>query len=93
MTYPTKVETLAQQIMDKQPDVGRWQRKFLLHLFGLWLCLRGRYNFTHLARYGGGRQESTYRNNFAKSFDWLAFNSELCRRYLSPELILAFDPS
>jgi hypothetical protein len=93
MTYPTKVETLALQIMDKMPNVGRWQRKFLRHLFVLWLSLRGRYNFTHLARYGGGTKESTYRNNFARPFDWLAFNTELCRQHLSSELILAFDPS
>ncbi len=94
MTYPTKVETLALQIMDKLPNVGRWQRKFLAHLFVLWLSLRGRYNFTHLARYGGGgRKESTYRNNFARPFDWLAFHTELCRQHLSPDLILAFDPT
>ncbi|MFT4751520.1 MAG: hypothetical protein ACI819_001974, partial [Neolewinella sp.] len=28
-------------------DVGVWQRDFLLDLFDLWLCLHGRYNFTH----------------------------------------------
>ncbi|WP_420457939.1 hypothetical protein [Neolewinella sp.] len=53
-------------------EVPAWQHRFLVHVFVLWLSIRGRYNFTHLARYGG-RVESTYRNNFRKSFNWLAF--------------------
>jgi hypothetical protein len=72
--------------------VGAWQRDFLLDLFDLWLCIHGRYNFTHLARYGQ-RNESTYRHNFAKSFDFFAFNFLLVKQHLSEELIVAFDPS
>lgn len=71
--------------------VGRWQTIFLLHLFELWLSLRGRYNFTHLARYGKYK-ESTYRRQFAKPFDWLEFNGRLVENYLSPERIIALDP-
>ena len=72
--------------------VGAWQRDFLLDLFDLWLCVHGRYNFTHLARYHQ-RNESTYRSNFKKSFDFLGFNTLLVKQYLSEEVILAFDPS
>ena len=72
--------------------VGAWQRDFLLDLFDLWLCIHGRYNFTHLARYGD-RHESTYRTNFAKSFDFFTFNFLLVKQHLSDELIVAFDPS
>jgi hypothetical protein len=56
------------------------------------MSIRGRYNFAHLARYGK-YVESTYRNNFAKNFDFLAFNQQLASRYISTDCILAFDPS
>jgi len=92
MTHPTKVGTLASSILQKQADLTTWQRKFLLHLFVLWLSIRGRYNFAHLARYGK-YVESTYRNNFAKNVDFLTLNQELVNRYISPDRILAFDPS
>ena len=74
------------------PDVGRWQTKFILHLFVLWLSIRGRYNFTHLARYGKFK-ESTYRENFARRFNWLDFNTRLVKRFLSKDRIIALDPS
>jgi hypothetical protein len=74
------------------PQVGRWQTKFLLHLFILWLSIRGRYNFTHLARYGKFK-ESTYRKHFARYFDWLDFNTRLVDQYLSRDRIIALDPS
>ncbi len=74
------------------PEIGKWQRQFLLLLFPLWLSIRGRYNFANLARYGCYR-ERTYRNNFAKRFDWLTFNRILCQQNLGGNTILAFDPS
>lgn len=92
MTCPTKIEILATSILQKLPGVGAWQRKFLTHLFVLWLSIRGRYNFAHLSRYGK-YTESTYRNNFSKNFDFLTFNQELVERHLSSDRILAFDPS
>ncbi len=72
--------------------VGRWQSQFLIHLFPLLLSIRGRYNFTHLARYGE-HNEATYRRQYAKDFDWLSFNLGLVERYLSDHRIIALDPS
>lgn len=91
-TYPTKIEILAVQILGKFPAVGAWQRKFLCHLFVLWLSIRGRHNFVNLARYGD-YIEYSYRQHFARPLDFLAFNTRLVERYLSPDRILAFDPS
>lgn len=91
MAHLTKVATLATSILRQMNGVGRWQTQFLLHLFELWIGLRGRHNFTHLARYGKFR-ESTYRRQFAKPFDWLDFNAQLVERYLSAERIIALDP-
>lgn len=72
--------------------VGAWQQDFLLDLFDLWLCIHGRYNFTHLARYDE-RDESTFRNNFARPFDFFQLNLHLVKEHLSQDTIIAFDPS
>lgn len=37
--------------------------------------------------------ESTFRENYAKSFAWLEFNRLLVEQYLSDDLAIAFDPS
>ncbi|MBC6993712.1 transposase, partial [Lewinella lacunae] len=72
-------------------DIGVWQRDFLLDLFDLWLCIHGRYNFTHLARYDE-RDESTFRHNFARSFDFFQLNLLLVKQHLSKDRVIAFDP-
>ena len=74
------------------PEIGKWQRQFLLLLFLLWLSIRGRHNFANLARYGQ-YNEGAYRKNFSKAFDWLTFNRILCEKALGSHAILAFDPS
>ncbi len=37
--------------------------------------------------------ESTFRNNFDKPFDFLSFNQKLIREVCEKEIVLAFDPS
>lgn len=49
------------------------ERKFLTELFEIIPCVRGRLNFTNLARYSN-YNEVTFRRHFAKFFDWLKFN-------------------
>lgn len=85
------IKILTEQILNKIPRIGKWQRKFILHLFPLWLVIRGRYNFLNLSRYGEYIEDS-YRNNFARSFDFLTFNQKLVEKSLSSDCILAFDP-
>ncbi len=85
------IKTLTEQILNKLPKIGKWQRNFILHLFPLWMVLRGRYNFVNLSRYGE-YIEDTYRKNFARPFDFLSFNQKLVEQSLSENCILAFDP-
>ena len=92
MTCPTKIEILAEQMLLKLPRVSAWQRRFMLHLFGLWFGLRGRYNFVNLARQGD-YSEYTYRKHFQRGFDFLTFNLHLMDQYLGQDRIIAFDPS
>ncbi len=92
MTHPTKVGALATSILQNQTELTAWQRKFLLHLFQLWLGMEGRHNFVNMARYGDF-VESTYRNNFAKPVHWLDLNVQLVKENLSKNRSINFDPS
>ena len=63
----------------------------MLHLFPLWLAVRGRHNFTNLSRWGE-YGEDTCRQNFARPFGWLEFNAELASQQLGQHLVIAFNP-
>lgn len=85
------VKTLTEQILRKISKVSPWQRRFMTHLFSIWLALRGRYNFTNLSRWGEFG-EDTYRKHFGRSFNWLEFNGALVNERLDKQRIIAFDP-
>ena len=42
------IEILTDTILSKMPEVGKWQRDFLWHLFRLALSFRGRFNFLNM---------------------------------------------
>ena len=86
------VETLTRIIMDKMPDIGKWQRDFMIHLMPLLLTIRGRHNFENLSRYGSSN-EATYRARYEKSFAFEQFNEQLILSMPTEERIIAFDPS
>lgn len=87
-----RVETLTAKILSLMPKVGKCQYKFLLHFFSLLISFRGRANFINLARQGE-YNESSYRNNYDKDFDFLAFNKQLIKSSCEGEMVIAFDPS
>lgn len=91
-TFTMRVETLTLKILSLMQNVGKSQAKFLVHFFTLVIAFRGRANFENLARQGN-YNESTYRNNFDKDFDFLKFNQLLVEQYCSEEVAIAFDPS
>jgi len=86
------VETLTALIMDKMPDIGKWQRDFMTHLMPLLLTFRGRHNFENLSRYGSFN-EATYRVRYEGEFAFDQFNKELILSLPEEERIIAFDPS
>ena len=49
-------------------------------------------NFSQLARYSG-RNEESYRNLFAKPFDFFNFNKILIEQHIEGKKAIAFDPS
>jgi len=69
-----------------------WQSTFMVHIFMLSLSLRGRYNFSNMARYGM-YSETTYRTHFRKKFDFLDFNIHLINSSCPSPKIVVFDPS
>lgn len=64
----------------------------MVHLFLLFMGLRGRFNFLNMARYGRYKEQS-YRNNFSNNFDFLSVNKALISQSCSVHKIIAFDPS
>lgn len=70
------------------------QRKFLVMLFTTILVVRGKVNFRNLSRYSD-RSEKTYSRQFAKAFDFVAFNRQLIDATIGTEgaRVVAFDPS
>ena len=73
-------------------QIGAWQRQFLSELFQVLLRMRGRVNFTNMARYSTF-SEQTFRRHFQRAFRWVALNLTILRLRRHPEepLIRVFD--
>ena len=74
--------------------IGKRQRDFLTELFRTVFALRGRVNFTNMARFSA-LHEQTFRRHFARTFDWLSFNLVVLRLRAQPDepVIGVFDTS
>lgn len=72
--------------------IGAWQRQFLAELFQVLLRMRGRVNFTNMARYSAF-SEQTFRRHFRKAFRWVTLNLTILRlrRHPGEPLIGVFD--
>ena len=92
LTLYMESKTLASAILEKMPNIGKWQRQFILHLIPLFLSIRGRINFMQMSRFGIYSM-TTYRNNFDKPFDFLKFNTEHIKLKGSGHHVSFFDPS
>lgn len=64
--------------------LGAWQRQFLVELFQVLLRMRGRVNFTNMARYSA-YCEQTFRRHFRKAFRWVALNLTILRLRRHPK--------
>jgi len=60
------------------PPMGKYRRDFAQELFRVVFAMRGRVNFTNMARFSS-LHEQTFRRHFAEAFDWVAFNLTLLR--------------
>lgn len=75
-------------------ELPKRQRTFLVELFRTLFALRGRANFTNMARFSESH-EQTFRRHFARAFDWVSFNLVVLRLQAHPDepLIGVFDTS
>jgi hypothetical protein len=89
---PMSILELTMTILQKMPDISKWQLEFLLHNFEHQCSIRGKHNFMNMSRYST-KNESTYRSNYGKEFAFEQFNYELITGSLSNEKAVAFDPS
>ena len=88
-------KSALEQIFDKLNGTTKWQLNFFIEVFDLIYSIQGRFNFQNLTRYSK-LNESTFRRNFQKFFDWLDFNLALIRLSgvnLNEEVIAVFDCS
>lgn len=83
---------MVSTILEKINGINKSQKKFIKHILILFMGIRGRYNFLNMSRYGRYSEQS-YRNNFEKYFNFIAFNAELINQSCSTHRIIAFDPS
>jgi hypothetical protein len=60
-------------IFGKFDDLSKPAINFFIELFEIIPCVRGRLNFTNIARYSK-YNELTFRRYFSKYFDWMKFN-------------------
>ncbi len=67
-------------ILDKMRPINKWQYDFLQEILMLFISIKGRLNFLQLSRYGA-HGEQHYRNQYSRSFDFLAFNQTLVDTY------------
>jgi len=70
------IKKILNSIFARISVTHKWQQDFLLEMFELIFSIQGRVNYTNLARFSK-YNESTFRRNFKKFFDWLNFNWHL----------------
>src|SRR4051812_37173029 len=84
--------TVVTHILNQMPRLRQPQRKFMLSLFAVIGCLRGRVNFRNLARYSS-YSERTFHRQFRQPFAFPEFNRLAINQAVSPTntLVLAQD--
>ena len=84
------METYLQHILQDMTTLTNVRKKFLTHIFILFLSVRGRINFLNMARYGS-YSEKSYRTHFEEPFAFVDFNTLLIQQICSPQRIIAAD--
>jgi hypothetical protein len=90
-----KVDNLSKVLINNMLNnfnLNKWRKDFITEVFCLIISIKGRINFSQLARYGG-YGEQRYRQQFEASFDFFAFNKALAMSSGSKSFAIAFDPS
>ena len=73
-------------------ELNKSRKDFIVCVLWHILSIKGKINFLQFGRFSP-YGEQTYRNQFEKRFDFLAFNKQLINRVISGERVIALDPS
>jgi len=72
--------------------LNKSRKNFIVNVLWHILSIKGKINFLQLGRFSP-YSEQTYRNHFAKKFDFFSFNKLLIDQVASCERVVALDPS
>ncbi len=86
------IATFVSAILGQMRDISKPQQKFIIHIIGLYMSIRGRINFSQMSRYGT-YNETTYHRQFQEKFDFISFNNKVIESKGSGEYLLVFDPT
>ncbi len=86
------METCILNILTHMDRINLVRKKFMTHIFVLFISLPRRLNFLNMARYGA-YSEKTYRTHFEAAFDFFEFNRLLIDQTCSQHRIIAADCS
>ena len=73
-------------------ELNKPRKDFIVCVLWHILSIKGKINFLQFGRFSPFG-EQTYRNQFEKEFDFLAFNKQLINQVASGERVVALDPS
>jgi len=87
------LEGIIREAIEKMPEVGAWQKQFLVILFSTVLLIKGKLNFSNLARHSD-LHEKTFSRGFRRDFNFETFNMNCIeQRSAKGELVAAMDAS
>ena len=84
------METIIADILNKISGLTRSRKKFLIHIFVLFLSIRTRLNFMNMSRIGKYCEKSC-RSHFEQPFDFFEHNRLLTDQFCSGHRIIAGD--
>ena len=87
-----KLQSYLAELFSSLTTLTKSQRKFLSEIVFVVFAMRGRANFTNMARYTH-YHESTIRQQYAKPVDFVALNCATMRSVHADHLIGVFDCS
>ena len=86
-----QLKRICGQLLSRVANLNKSFKSFFTETMICYLSITGRVNFSQMARFGSSC-ESRFRQNFKKSFDWVAFNTGLASATVGHLRAIALDP-
>lgn len=88
----TQLREVIETALSGQTNLRKSFRNFFIGTMILHIVMRGRINYTSMARVGDSC-ESRFRQNYRRVFDWLGYNIQFAAGMLAQRIAIAIDPS